>query len=59
MKVGDLVKNRYNGVVGVVMGRYMEANGPCPVWLVLAPGENGRSVQKYQEYQVEVINESR
>ena len=54
MKVGDLVRNPFNGHTGVILGE-AEANGPHVVWRVLVKSR----VQKWQKYQMEIISESR
>ena len=54
MRVGDLVRNPFNGQTGVILSE-AEANGPHVVWRVLAKG----TVLKWQKYQMEVVNASR
>ena len=51
MRAGDLVRNPFNGQVGIVVSE-AEANGPHVVWRVLVDDR----VQKWQKYQMELIS---
>jgi len=54
MKVGDLIRTRFTGRIGVVLGR-ATVNGPHPVWFV----QVGQEIKKFQMFQMELISESR
>ena len=55
MKVGDLVRNTFNGQTGIVVSE-AEANGPHVVWRVIM---NDGKIRRFQKYQMELINASR
>ena len=52
MKVGDLIRNTFNGQVGIVMGE-AEANGPHVVWRVIM--SDGK-IRRFQKYLMEVVS---
>ena len=54
MQVGDLVRNTFNGKVGIITGE-AEVNGTCTVWFVLVSGV----LEKFQKFQMELISGSR
>ena len=54
MQVGDLVINCFNRQRGLIIGE-ADASGPHVVWRVLVNSK----VQKWQKFQMRVINESR
>ena len=55
MRAGDLIRNTFNGQVGIVV-REAEANGPHVVWRVIM--SDGK-IRRFQKYQMEVVSESR
>ncbi len=55
MQVGDLVRNTFNGQVGIITGE-AEADGPHVVWRVIM---NDGKIRRFQKYQMELINASR
>ena len=55
MRVGDLVRNTFNGAVGIVISE-AEANGPHVVWRVML---SDGTIRKFQHYQMELISASR
>ena len=54
MNVGDLIRNTFNGQVGIVM-REAEVNGPERVWFVTM--SDGK-IRRFQKYQMETISAS-
>ena len=54
MQVGDLIRNTFNGEIGVIIGE-AKVNGPCPVWNVMVNG----NLNKWQRFQMEIINAGR
>ena len=55
MKAGDLIRNTFNGQMGIVV-REAEVNGPERVWFVTM--SDGK-IRRFQKYQMEVISASR
>ena len=55
MRAGDLIRNTFNGQVGIVV-REAKVNGPCPVWFVTM--SDGK-IRRFQKYQMEVVSEGR
>ena len=54
MSAGDLVRNPFNGQVGIVVSE-AEANGPHVVWRVIM--SDGK-IRRFQKYQMEVVSAS-
>ena len=54
MQVGDLIRNPFNGEIGVIIGEAV-VSGQCLVWNVVVNGK----LNKWQAFQMEVINASR
>ena len=55
MQVGDLVRNTFNGQIGIIADT-VETNGPWDVWRVIM---NDGKIRRFQKYQMEVISASR
>ena len=54
MQVGDLIRNTFNGEIGVIIGEAI-VNGSCPVWNVMVNGK----LNKWQRFQMETISAGR
>ena len=52
MQAGDLIRNTFNGQVGIIV-REAEADGPHVVWRVMM--SDGK-IRRFQKYQMELIS---